>query len=609
MGVRRARYVLADDEDLLTRLIAVNYPPRDAAAGALTSVAELAALFGGHAGGADLVLEAGGEGGLRGLVDHLLCEAVEAGASDVHIDPARTDLAIRLTVDGVCTSSTLVGLPAFFAPQVLSVVKQNAGLDIVNTRYPQSGSFTARVDYRREPRRMQFRVETTPTVFGEACTVRIFSAETQNISLEEICGDARTLDALTQVARQRHGMLVLSGPTGSGKNTTMYAVIEKVDRNAERVIAIEHPVEIVMDGVRAIPVNEEEGFTFPKALKSALRQAPRRLIVGEVRCRETADLAIRAAQTGHQVLTTVHAGDAPSTVPRLLKEGIEPHMLAAVLDVVVAQRLLGRVCRVCAEPVAYSDFVLLNEQLTPGELRALRELEREGGGLRRGSGCKVCRYTGLDGRVAIQETLIVTDEVRAVIEADEPGMEREVRRLALADGMVPLRRAALGLAVRGEVSFDEAVGLTKRIPEEDFRWMCGDDYAPPGERGRPAPAPSSRAAIPCVGGPSESHRSNGGLADMRGDRAGRHGDAAARQAVLPAVSEDGAGGQGEPEAGAFGRAAGLLPGWSEPLGEEAAAVESLLDQLRGAGPDATADEPGQLCAATRDGEGSREGEG
>jgi general secretion pathway protein E len=185
---------------------------------------------------------------MRGLVNHLLCEAVESGASDLHIDTSETDLVLRLTIDGVSTPSTLVGLPAFFGPQVISVIKQNARRDIVDTKSPKSGEFTAKVDNRGEPRRMKFRVETTPTNFGEACTVRIFSAETQSITLEEICHDRRTLAVLLQVARQRHGLLVLSGPTGSGKNTTMYAVIEKVDRTAERVIAIENPIEIVMDG-------------------------------------------------------------------------------------------------------------------------------------------------------------------------------------------------------------------------------------------------------------------------------------------------------------------------------------------------------------------------
>src|SRR5262245_52822728 len=197
------------------------------------------------------------------------------------------------------------------------------------------------------------------------------------------------------------------------------------------------------------------------ALRSALRQAPNRLIVGEVRDRETAALTMRAAATGHQVLTTIHANDAPKTVTRLLQEGIEAHTLAMTLDTVVAQRLIGRVCAVCGKPVSYPDFVLLNAQFTPSEVRAIRALEAEGKGMRKGAGCSICRHTGVDGRVAIHETMVVTDEIRALIETAEPTMERLVRRIAIADGMRPLRRMALGLALRGVVSFEEAVSTTK----------------------------------------------------------------------------------------------------------------------------------------------------
>ncbi len=453
------RYALAA-RDVLERAIDVHYPLRGDSAFALVSTDEVARVFGAPGAGPSATLGATTAGDSRGLVEHLLCLGVEQGASDILLDTWDSEFVVRFRVDGQC-EPVLPGLPAHAGAQVISIVKQMARLKIYETEAQQSGGYEATVVVGERPRRVEFRVEVTPTVYGESCTIRVHDARSRMLDLDALVDDARTRKALRRVAASRRGMLVLSGPTESGKTTTLYSLLSEVDLSRENVVAIEDPVELRVRGVRPIQVNEQRGITFASSLRSVLRQNPDRILVGEIRDRETADLAVFAALTGHQVLTTAHADDAPRTVVRLLKEGIEPHNLAAILDVVVAQRLVGRTCRVCAEPRVPNIDQLLGAQLPVDE--ALRATPQWG------RGCKLCRWTGIEGRIAIQETLRVTDTIRELIEAAPPSLERDLRRLAIADGMRSLRRAALDLLVDTTVSLDQVLLHTPPDPDYERR--------------------------------------------------------------------------------------------------------------------------------------------
>jgi type IV pilus assembly protein PilB len=439
------------DARTLDRAIDAHYPAGRLTETALSSLRDLADMFGPGGAGTSHVLGDVGIEGTRGLVEHLLCLAVERRASDILVDVWDTDLIVRFKVDGAC-ESVLAGLPAHAGPQVISVVKQMARLKIYETEAQQSGGYEATLLMGDTPRRVEFRVEVTPTIYGESCSIRVHDGSTRRVTLAAIGADRRTTTALRGLMSTRRGMLVLSGPTESGKTTTLYAALGEADLERENVVAIEDPVEIRLRGIRPIQVNEAKGITFASSLRSILRQNPDRVLIGEIRDRETANLAVFAALTGHQVLTTVHADDAPRTVVRMLKEGIEPHNLAAILDLVIAQRLVGRICELCAEAVEYSEELLLAAQFEPHELEALYP--------RRGRGCKVCRLSGIDGRVALHETLAVTERIRAAIEGEPASVERAVRRIGIEEGMVPLRRAALDLVRAGVTSLEQVLLAT-----------------------------------------------------------------------------------------------------------------------------------------------------
>lgn len=446
------------ERDLLDRAIDVHYPEARSAGLATESITQLATIF-----GADTRNSSGlgtfGPGlteSPRGLVEHVLCLAVERRATDIFIDTWDSELVVRFKIDGSCETA-LSGLPAHAGPQLVSVVKQMARLKIYETEVQQSGGYEATVMYGDKPRRVEFRVEVTPTLFGESCSIRLHDAQSRSLRLDAIGADSRTLKALDQMVRTRRGMLVLSGPTESGKTTTLYSILGEIDLSRENVVAIEDPVEIRMRGVRPIQVNEVKGVTFASSLRSVLRQNPDRILVGEIRDRETADLAVFAALTGHQVLTTAHADDAPRTIVRLIKAGIEPHNIASILDLVIAQRLVGRVCSACAEPVIYDRGVLLAAQFAPEEIDHVRAS--------RGRGCKLCRWSGIDGRRALYETLVVTDQIRACIENGGSGLERDVRDLAIDGGMRPLRRAGLDYVRSGDVCLEQVLLMTPPMPD------------------------------------------------------------------------------------------------------------------------------------------------
>ncbi len=394
---------------------------------------------------------------VRGLVNGILMKAVYRGASDILFECFDAEFRIRFKVEGECEYA-MTPLPPTAAGQVVSIIKQYAKLDIAESEKSQDGRFEMKIEYKGELKSIQFRVAIRPTINGEGCVIRLHDNSERRPSLDSIGADPRTLAALRRVRDHRGGLVLFSGPTGSGKTTTLAAILGECDSDRENIITIEDPVEIRLPGVTQSAVNELKGETFARMLKTALRVAPDRILVGEVRDEETAQLVIKAALTGHQVLSTVHARDAATVTTRLIEEGVSAFNLASSLTLVVAQRLLNRLCEHCSRPVEYPVEVLLTEQFLPEELAAVRAREPRG--------CSMCHGKGTYGRFAIYETMIVSDEIRTLLAKGGPGVEDALRRSAVREGMTPLRRRGLDLVKKGAVSLQQVAELTPPMPND-----------------------------------------------------------------------------------------------------------------------------------------------
>ena len=357
------------------------------------------------------------------LVASTLYDAIKAGASDVHLESTATGLTIKYRIDGVlCAAETVPGTE--IAEQVISRIKVMSELDIAERRVPQDGRFKAR----RDGRDIDFRVSVMPSVFGEDAVLRILdrralSDQLKGLTLDSLGFDEETIERMRRLSVEPYGMLLVTGPTGSGKTTSLYAVISEVNRGLDKIITIEDPVEYQLPGVLQIPVNEQKGLTFARGLRSILRHDPDRIMVGEIRDPETAEIAIQSALTGHLVYTTVHANNAFDVLGRFMHMGVDPYNLVSALNAVLAQRLVRVFCRTC-----------------------------------KGHGCAQCRGSGFKGRKAIGELLVLNDELRELIIARAPA--RKLKEAARAAGTSSLREAALRLVDNGETSLEEINRVT-----------------------------------------------------------------------------------------------------------------------------------------------------
>ena len=357
------------------------------------------------------------------LVSSTLYDALKAGASDVHLESTSQGLSIKYRVDGVLTAAeTMPGTE--LAEQVISRIKVMSELDIAERRVPQDGRFKAR----RDGRDIDFRVSVMPSVFGEDAVLRILDRraltdELQGLSLEVLGFEAGMRQRLTDLSKEPYGMLLVTGPTGSGKTTTLYAVISEVNKGLDKIITIEDPVEYQLPGVLQIPVNEQKGLSFARGLRSILRHDPDRIMVGEIRDPETAEIAVQSALTGHLVYTTVHANNAIDVLGRFQHMGVDTYNLVSALNGVLAQRLVRVLCKAC-----------------------------------HGKGCAECRGTGFKGRKAIGELLVLNDELRELIVARAP--VRKLKETARAAGTIPLRDAALAMVEAGETTLEEINRVT-----------------------------------------------------------------------------------------------------------------------------------------------------
>jgi len=377
------------------------------------------------------------------LVNSTLHDALKSGASDIHLETTPSGLTIKYRVDGVLVmAGSLDG--SDLAEQAISRIKVVAELDIAERRVPQDGRF--RVNY--QSREIDLRVSIMPSIHGEDAVLRILdrralSAELANLRLDSLGFDAGTISQLRLLSGLPYGMLLVTGPTGSGKTTTLYGAIGEINHGHDKIITIEDPVEYQLPGVLQIPVNEKKGLTFARGLRSILRHDPDKIMVGEIRDGETAQIAVQAALTGHLVFTTVHANNAFDVLGRFSHMGVDPFSLVAALNGVVAQRLLRINCPECSTDI----------HPTPELLATFQIVAAENDRFRAGQGCGHCRGTGYKGRKAIAEVLVLDDELREMIINREP--VRRIKEAVRARGTRLLREVALDLARQGKTSLEE----------------------------------------------------------------------------------------------------------------------------------------------------------
>ncbi|MGA1202338.1 MAG: GspE/PulE family protein [Planctomycetota bacterium] len=393
----------------------------------------------------DLSLE-GGDTPVVKIVNHIIYQGIRDRASDIHIEPFDRSVRVRYRMDGVLRES--VSPPTKLHSSIVSRIKIMCGLDIAERRVPQDGKFQLRVDGRQ----VDFRVSTLPTVHGEKVVLRILDASNLALNLDTLGFEEKCLSDIRSAINVPYGMLLVTGPTGSGKSTTLYSCVTEVMRPDDNIVTVEDPVEYQLDGVIQVPVNNKRGMTFAAALRSILRQDPDTVMIGEIRDLETVEIAIKAALTGHLVFSTLHTNDAPSTVTRMIDMGVDPFLVASATQCIAAQRLARRLCNECKRPVEGA--------ATPEHLLELGFLESELEGLElfEAVGCGRCS-NGFKGRFAILETLAMTEELRRCVISG--GDALEIRDVALSQGMITLRRAALMNAMRGKTSIDEVLRVTR----------------------------------------------------------------------------------------------------------------------------------------------------
>jgi general secretion pathway protein E len=384
------------------------------------------------------------------LVNSTLYDALKAGASDIHLESTAGGLAVKYRVDGVLDHAASVG-GIELAEHIISRLKVLAELDIAERRVPQDGSF--RVE--SGGREIDLRVSIMPSIHGEDAVIRILDKRAMiesygALTLEALGFDAPSLATLRSLAQEAYGMLLVTGPTGSGKTTTLYAALTEIHNGREKIITIEDPVEYQLPGILQIPVNEKKGLTFAKGLRSILRHDPDKIMVGEIRDRETAEIAVQSALTGHLVLTTVHANNVFDVFGRFTHMGIDPYAFVSALNGIWAQRLIRMNCPHCATPYEPDQAELASAHLHPEEVGDYLFM--------RGKGCGDCRGTGYKGRRSIAEILTLNDEIRELIVDKQP--IRRIKAAAAANGTRSLRLAALDLVKRGATTIEEIKRVT-----------------------------------------------------------------------------------------------------------------------------------------------------
>ena len=378
------------------------------------------------------------------LVNMVLVDAIQKGASDIHFETYEKVFRIRFRMDGVLHE--MLSPPKRLESAILSRLKIMSNLDIAERRLPQDG----RIKLRYNTREIDFRVSTLPTIFGEKAVLRILDKDALQLDLTKLGFDPWSHEKFSSVIHQPYGMVLITGPTGSGKTTTLYSAIHTINSPDVNIMTAEDPVEYNLKGVNQVQINESVGRTFAAALRSFLRQDPDVILVGETRDLETAQISIRAALTGHLVFTTLHTNDCPSTVARLLDMGIPPFLVSSSLLLILAQRLGRKVCTACKEPYEVDEQTLVPYGHAPTGRGKVT--------LHKGKGCPTCSFTGMKGRVAIYEVMPISDELRDGILRSVT--TAELREIAQSQGMKTLRQSGLLKVLDGTTTIEEVLRVT-----------------------------------------------------------------------------------------------------------------------------------------------------
>lgn len=381
---------------------------------------------------------------VRKLLNMVLLMAIKEHASDVHFEPFEDEFRIRVKADGVLYE--MVPPPRHLAFAITTRIKVMANLDIAERRLPQDG----RIELTVGGHQVDLRVSVLPTLFGESVVMRILDRSVVSLSLTKVGMDAATLKHFRHVIDRPNGVILVTGPTGSGKTTTLYSALSELNDIRDKLITTEDPVEYDIDGIVQIPIDHDIGVTFASCLRAILRQDPDIILVGEIRDTETAEIAIQASLTGHLVFSTLHTNDAPTTVTRLKDMGVPPFLITATVEAILAQRLVRRVCPQCREEFAPTDDMLADLHYTKETLNGRKFF--------RGAGCDVCNNTGYKGRVGLFELMVITDEIREMIMANRSA--DELRAAAKRNGMIPLREYGVNFMHEGITSYDEVLRET-----------------------------------------------------------------------------------------------------------------------------------------------------
>ncbi len=382
------------------------------------------------------------------LVNIILTDAVKRGASDIHMEPYEKEFRVRFRIDGVLQS--IMTPPIKLKDAITSRVKIMAKLDISEKRLPQDGRIMLKVNLAGRKKTLDFRVSTLPTLWGEKIVMRLLDKENLRLDMTKLGFESETLVKFEKAILKPYGMVLVTGPTGSGKTNTLYSSIARLNTPETNIMTAEDPVEFQLQGVNQVQMKEQIGLNFAAALRAFLRQDPNIILVGEIRDFETAEIAIKAALTGHLVLSTLHTNGAPETITRLMNMGIEPFLVATAVHLICAQRLVRRVCSECAEVVDVPQQTLIEEGYTPQEAKTVK--------IKKGKGCNACNNTGYKGRCGLYEVMEVDDEIKDLILVGASSLE--LKKKAIERGMLTLRRSGLVKVMQGVTTLEEVARET-----------------------------------------------------------------------------------------------------------------------------------------------------
>ena len=379
------------------------------------------------------------------IVNGVLIKAIKMGASDIHFEPYEKNFRVRYRVDGVMRRE--MTLPIQIKNAIVSRLKIMSRLDIAERRLPQDGRIKLRLGKGRE---MDFRVSTVPVLFGEKVVLRLLDKSALQLDMAKLGFEESSLDDFKKALRKPVGMILVTGPTGSGKTTTLYSALSELNKESENITTAEDPVEYNFMGINQVQMHEEIGLTFASSLRSFLRQDPDIIMVGEIRDFETAQIAVQAALTGHLVLSTVHTNDAPGTVTRLIDMGIEPFLISSAVILILAQRLIRKVCMECREPIKVHPQLLIDLGVAPDEVKTFPVFK--------GKGCPICNNTGYKGRVGLYEVMPMKEEVKELVLSRSS--TTEVKKEAMRLGMKTLRQSGIIKIREGLTTIEEVLRST-----------------------------------------------------------------------------------------------------------------------------------------------------